>query len=155
MQESEVTNVVRRWVRVALLCQEHSEEEVQTIVKGLDPEFLDKVFRRCTFQMLPGGVRRLLLPDELAGPIDRAASWQSPRRGAARTAGVGSLMARCVGAVPPRRKASSDQAEVLSSAGIRELLMAKKEAKRKTAKEPSLTPVLRNLVFKIVAIDAV
>merc|ERR1719478_1884586 len=140
MQESEVTNIVRRWVRVFLLCQEHSEQEIQTIVTGLDPEFLDKVFRRCSFQMLPCAIRRLLLPDERGMNnslhLDRAPAWQPSRRGAARTAGVGSLMARCVGAVPQRRKQSSDQGEVLSPSGIRELLMEKK-AKRKAAKEPS------------------
>jgi len=155
-QESKVTNIIRRWVRVFLLCQEDSEQEIQTIMKGLDPEFLDKVFRQCSLEMLPYGLRRLLLPTDAYNgdplPLQRLPAWQASRRGAARTAGVGSLMSRCVGVVP-RRKVSQDEAEVLSPSGIRELLLEKKEAKRSAEQEPSLTPVLRSWVFKLVSIN--
>jgi len=155
-QESKVTNIIRRWVRVFLLCQEDSEQEIQTIMTGLDPEFLDKVFRQCSLEMLPYGLRRLLLPTDAYNgdplPLQRLPAWQASRRGAARTAGVGSLMSRCVGVVP-RRKVSQDEAEVLSPSGIRELLLEKKEAKRRVVQEPSLTPVLRSWVFKLVSIN--
>lgn len=155
MQESQVTNIIRRWVRVFLLCQEDSEPEIQSIITGLDPEFLDKVFRQRSVQTLPDAMRCLLLPIDVYNgdplPLQRSPSWQTSRKGASRTAGVGSLMARCVGVVP-RRKTSTDQAEVLTPTGIRELLLEKKEAKRRAAKEPSLTPVLRNWVLKLVSI---
>jgi len=155
MQESEVTNIVRRWVRVWLLCQEHSEQEVQSIVKGLDPKFLDKVFKQSSFHMLPCVIRRLLLPsDHSLVPRRTAPPWRASRRGTTRTAGVGSLMARCVDSAPPRKR-SSDSVEVLSVAGIRELLEEKQQALRRAAKEPSLTPVLWKLACKIVSIEAV
>jgi len=156
MRESGVTNIVRRWARVFLLTQEDNEEEIRSIVKGLHPDFLDQVFRQSSMQMLPLPLRQLLLPVDAVGDdavlLQKASSWTSSRRGPARFAGVGSLMARCVGVVPQRRPTGADT-DILSPAGIRELLMEKKEAKKRVAKEPPLTPLLRSWAFRVVSFN--
>lgn len=143
--DTEAQNMARRWGRLLLLCTPRSEEEIQTILRGLDYEFLDKVFRRGMVHMLPSICRSLLLPNLLqpvqTNVIPRRASMEE---GSWWVGGLGSLMAKYV-RVPSKSNGEVRQFD-LSPAGIHKLLCQKAEEKRRLATEPALTPVLCKLV---------
>jgi len=59
------TNFSRKWGRVQLLAllDGHSEGDVDRIIKTMDPEFVELVFRRNIISFLPKPLVRLLLPE--------------------------------------------------------------------------------------------
>jgi len=153
--ESELSNILRRWGRILMLCQnvspygERSEAEVQAVVRGLDPEFLEAVFRRGVVHALPATLRRVLLPDKLLSPTGPLQQTRPACRWPSRAVGVGSLLWRppWAAAAPPASPeavaAAVGGSTPLSAAGIRELLRGKAEDKRLLARVPALSPVVR------------
>jgi len=148
-------NLARRWGRVLLLCAPRSEAEVQVILQGLDHQFLDGVFRQGMVQMLPKGLRSLLLPPDSAQLPLSPRTLQVTGRTAAQLpagqqppwwlGGVGSLLANCV--PPPGMRSACEACSVdLTPAGIQRLLQQKEEEKRRLNKEPALSPVLGRLL---------
>lgn len=62
VDDSGTTNLMRRWARVLLLCVARSDNEVIALTKGMDPSFVESVFRGNLLHWMPSSVRRVLLP---------------------------------------------------------------------------------------------
>eukprot|EP00927_Polykrikos_kofoidii_P057601 TRINITY_DN51756_c0_g1_i1.p1 TRINITY_DN51756_c0_g1~~TRINITY_DN51756_c0_g1_i1.p1 ORF type:complete len:470 (+),score=63.36 TRINITY_DN51756_c0_g1_i1:49-1458(+) len=118
----QATDLLRRWCRVFLLCQARSENDIQAIVKGVDPEFLDKIFRRRAIHVLPPGLRWLLWPD------------------------AGKEVTTSPGAPVSDAFRFARQCTPLSPNFFRTVLRKTKEGRRRLCSEPALSPVLQALL---------
>jgi len=119
LKNSDVVSAVRRWSRIFLLLgsAESPEADVQMIVKGLDPKFLDVVFRKSVIRVLPVGVQWLLTPEDNMAAADLA------------------------------RSACSGEEPVTPAWIRNQLRRKRQQAKqRRASSEPPLAPVLRSLL---------
>jgi len=143
-------NLYRRWGRLLLLCQQRSECEIQTILRGMDSEFLDRVFRRGIVHMLPSGFRLLLLPNLVQPAEEEAPPQRRPRAQGPPwwLGGLGPLVAKfaqgpCEGSCGEVRRVE------LTPAGIRGLLAQLAEEKQRSVTEPALGPVVFQLLVPL------
>lgn len=150
--ESELQHSVRRWGRVLLLGQARSAQDVQTILHGLDANFLDLVFRRGAVHMLPPGVRCLLLPELMqpeAPSVKQILPTADNRHLCWWNSGMATLVARCSRA--KNHSAGATPAE-LTPFGIRQMIRHKVDKKKSMERLESLAPVVLHL-FKPSSIE--
>lgn len=145
--DSNMQNMVRKWGRIMMLVQERPEHEVAVIMKDLDKDFVDSIFRRTLLQWFPVGVRRLMLPEDVDERVSSCleAARLDSRKG-----------------MPPRRKSyrvrpptrlpsvilpatAAVHAEELTPAAIVDLMRDRSEKRIQAISEKPLLPAILSL----------
>lgn len=151
IDDAGMQNQARRWVRMLLLCYTTDSDNIATILEGMDPRFLDTVFRKRFIEYLPHPVSRVLLPEHLEGiPLDSSSvvSETRPTRPPEKHKKCVSSWqnASCAIEVASRlRRTARPDAEVeaIHHSYVKRLVVEKKEDINARVFEPSLAPVIQ------------
>lgn len=148
--DSNMQNFVRKWGRIMMLVQERPENEVAVIMKDLDHDFVDSIFRRTLLQWFPPGVRRLMLPEDVDEEVSNRLEGrlaESPSMKAIARRRRKSHMPR-----PPTRSCSMDlsataaaHAEELTPGIIVDLMRDRSEKRVLAITEKPLLPAIWSL----------
>eukprot|EP00929_Paragymnodinium_shiwhaense_P048865 TRINITY_DN24666_c0_g3_i1.p1 TRINITY_DN24666_c0_g3~~TRINITY_DN24666_c0_g3_i1.p1 ORF type:complete len:369 (+),score=66.66 TRINITY_DN24666_c0_g3_i1:103-1209(+) len=129
IDDSAIKSWVRRWGRIQLLCSDRSEAEVEVLVRGLDPAFVEQVMRRSLVHWLPLGWQTALLPTPLSiggGKADRAAT----------------VVDKSGSPVATDRTPATSSPAAMTAAEIVRHVRERRKAKDDKIVEPGLTPVV-------------
>lgn len=148
------TNFRRRWMRIMMLCGTTDAGDIQRIVEGMDPTWIEAVFRSTFIEYLPQRVCRLLLPESPGvghyGP--RAVADGRPQSGVARWRNhVHAIQA--VSRMRLRMRHGGDSAQlVLTPEEIARVVREREEDVKSRITEPPWLPVVARLSGRRIAL---
>lgn len=130
--DSALTNFVRRWGRMLLLCYEPSVGQIRHLLEGLDPAFVMAVFHKPLVYYMPQTLQRILLPDYLLeasrpAPADSAENAEGPNT---------SLSSADLPRIGRRLRGLRGAAPEPLTESITQMLREKDEEKKKKLTEP-------------------